>query len=269
MPVKISKKSEVHPGVQIGNNVTIDAYSVIDDEVIIDDNTWIGSNVRIFGGVRIGNGCRIFPGAVISAIPQDLKFRGEKSFVELGSNTTIRECVTINRGTASKGKTVVGSHCLVMAYSHVAHDVIIGDNCVLTNAVQIAGEVEVDDWVVIGGGSMVHQFCKIGKHAFISAMTPVLSDIPPYIKAVGVGMPAKYQGINFIGLKRRGFSKPEIDNIHDIYRILYQESMNTSQAIDYIEDKFEQSDEKTAIISFVKNSQRGIVNKMAMNVTKA
>jgi UDP-N-acetylglucosamine acyltransferase len=259
MKPKISQKSEVHPNVKIGESVVIEAYSVIDDNVEIGDNTWIGSNVRIFGGARIGKGCRIFPGAVISAIPQDLKFKGEESVVEIGSNTTIRECVTINRGTATKGRTIIGSNCQIMAYAHVAHDVTIGDNCVLTNSVQIAGEVEIGNWVVIGGGTMVHQFCKIGMHAFISGMTPVISDIPPYIKAIGIGKPAKYQGINYVGLKRRGFEKSAIDNIHEIYRILYQENMNVSQALDYIEDKFEKSDEKQEIISFIKRSERGVI----------
>lgn len=255
----ISSNSEIHPGAKIGKNITIEASSVIDDNVVIGDNTWIASNVRIFSGAKIGSGCKIFPGAVIAAIPQDLKFKGEETFVEIGSDTTIRECVTINRGTAAKGKTIVGNNCLIMAYTHVAHDVIIGNNCVLTNSVQIAGEVEIGDFVGIGGGTMIHQFCKVGKHAFVSGMTPVISDIPPYIKAVGIGMPAKYQGINYVGLKRRGFTKQEIDNIHEIYRILYQESMNTSQALDYIEDKFDDSEEKTEIISFIRKSQRGII----------
>lgn len=255
----ISPNSEIHSNAKIGKNVTIEASSVIDDNVVIGDNTWIASNVRIFSGAKIGSGCKIFPGAVIAAIPQDLKFKGEETFVEIGSDTTIRECVTINRGTAAKGKTVVGNNCLIMAYTHIAHDVIIGNNCVLTNSVQIAGEVEIGDFVGIGGGTMIHQFCKVGKHAFVSGMTPVISDIPPYIKAVGIGMPAKYQGINYVGLKRRGFTKQEIDNIHEIYRILYQESMNTSQALDYIEDKFDDSEEKTEIISFIRKSQRGII----------
>ncbi len=259
MKTKISQKSEIHPNARIGESVVIEAYSVIDDNVVIGDNTWIGSNVRIFPGARIEHGCRIFPGAVISAVPQDLKFKNEESVVEIGSNTTIRECVTINRGTASKRKTIVGRNCQIMAYAHVAHDVTIGANCVLTNSVQVAGEVEIGDWVVIGGGTMIHQFCKIGMHAFISGMTPVISDIPPYIKAVGIGMPAKYQGINYVGLKRRGFPKLTIDNIHEIYRILYQESMNISQALDYIEDKFEKSEEKLQIVSFIRKSERGII----------
>jgi len=255
----ISPKSEIHPNTKIGINITIEASTVIDDNVIIGDNVWIASNVRIFSGARIGNGCKIFPGAVIAAIPQDLKFKGEESVVEIGTNTTIRECVTINRGTAAKGKTIIGDNCLIMAYTHIAHDVTIGDNCILTNSVQIAGEVEVGDFVGIGGGTMVHQFCKIGKHAFVSGMTPVISDIPPYIKAVGMGMPAKYQGINYVGLKRRGFTKQVIDTIHEIYRILYQESLNTTQALDYIQDKFDDSEEKSEIISFIKKSQRGII----------
>lgn len=255
----ISPKSEIHPNTKTGKNITIEASTVIDDNVIIGDNVWIASNVRIFSGARIGNGCKIFPGAVIAAIPQDLKFKGEESVVEIGTNTTIRECVTINRGTAAKGKTIIGDNCLIMAYTHIAHDVTIGDNCILTNSVQIAGEVEVGDFVGIGGGTMVHQFCKIGKHAFVSGMTPVISDIPPYIKAVGIGMPAKYQGINYVGLKRRGFTKQAIDTIHEIYRILYQESMNTTQALDYIQDKFDDSEEKSEIISFIKKSQRGII----------
>ena len=252
--------SSIHPGAKIANDVRIDPFASIQGDVEIGSGTWIGSNAVIMDGARIGKNVSIFPGAVISAIPQDLKYEGEYSNVEIGDNTTIREFVTLNRGTKSTGKTVVGSKSLLMAYTHIAHDCIIGDNCVISNSVQVGGEVQVDDWTVIGGGCFIHQFCRIGKHVMISGMSGILSDIPPYLRVAGI--PVVYQGINYIGLKRRDFKKDEIDVIHEIYRIIYQEKMNTTQAVEYIEKTFESMPAKDEVLEFIKTSKRGIIKSL-------
>lgn len=257
MSNSISPKADIEEGAQIGKDVTIEAFVKISKDVVIGDGTWIGANATIYNGARIGRNCQIFPGAVISAIPQDLKYKGEETFVEVGDNTTIRECVTINKGTAAKNVTQVGSNCLLMAYSHVAHDAILGDHVILANGVQVAGEVEIDNWAVIGGNSAIHQFCRIGEHAMVSGMSGILSDVPPFTKVAG--MPCNYQGINYIGLKRRGFSKEQIDTIHEFYRIFFQEAYNTSQAVAHIELNYPASEERDVIINFVKGSSRGIV----------
>ena len=229
----------------------------IDQNVEIGEGTRIGSNVTILEGARIGKNCTIFPGAVISAIPQDLKFRGEETTAIIGDNTTIRECVTVNRGTAAKGKTVVGNNCLIMAYSHVAHDCIVGDNVIISNASQLAGEVIVDNYAVIGGGSLIHQFCHIGPHVMLQGGALVNKDIPPYVKAARE--PIAYAGINSIGLRRRNFSNDTIREIQDIYRYLYLSSMNVSDAIERIEAELPATKERDEIILFVKNSKRGII----------
>ncbi|HJX71121.1 MAG TPA: acyl-ACP--UDP-N-acetylglucosamine O-acyltransferase [Bacteroidales bacterium] len=261
MSDQISRKAEIHPDAIIGKNVTIESFARIGKGVTVGDGSWIGSNAIIYEGATLGKNCKVFPGAVISAMPQDLKFKGEQSFVEIGDNSVIRESVTVNRGTASKGVTKIGNNCLLMAYVHIAHDCILGNYCILSNGVQIAGEVEIDDWAIIGGMSTIHQFCRIGKHAMISGMSGVLSDVPPFLKAAGI--PVVYQGINYVGLKRRGFSKEMIDEIHSIYRILYQEKYNTSQAVEYIEKNFNQSQIQEEILSFIKSSERGIIKKLS------
>ena len=203
----------VHPAAKIAPSVVIDPFVTIDQNVEIGEGTRIGSNVTIMEGARIGKNCTIFPGAVISAIPQDLKFRGEETLAIVGDNTTIRECVTINRGTAAKGKTVVGSNCLIMAYCHVAHDCVVGDNVIMSNATQLAGEVVVDNHAVIGGGTLVHQFCHIGRHVMIQGGALVNKDIPPYVKAARE--PIAYAGVNSIGLRRRGFTNEDIRDIQE------------------------------------------------------
>ncbi len=257
---KISLKAEVDTDAKIGRNVTIDSFTKIEKDVEIGENTWIGSGVIIYDGARIGKNCKIFPGVVIAAIPQDLKYNGEKTTVEIGDNTTIREYATINKGTFAKNVTKIGNNCLFMAYSHVAHDCIIGNNCIISNSVQVGGEVEIDDWASIGGMTAIHQFCKVGKHAFVSGMSGILSDVPPYVKVAGI--PVQYHGINYVGLKRRDFTKVQIDNIHSIYRIIYQNGLNTSQAIEHIESEIDDSDEKKEIISFIKSSSRGIIKSV-------
>ncbi len=263
MSDQISQKAEVHPEATIGNNVIIESFARIDKGVVIGDGSWIGSNATIYEGAKLGKNCKVFPGAVVSAIPQDLKFKGEKSFVEIGDNTVIRESVTVNRGTAAKNVTKIGNNCLLMAYVHIAHDCILGDHCILSNGVQIAGEVEIDDWTIIGGMSTIHQFCRLGKHVMISGMSGVLSDVPPFLKAAGI--PVVYQGINYVGLKRREFSKESIDEIHNIYRIIYQEKYNTSQALEYIEKNLDRSQVKDEILAFIKSSKRGIIKKLSDN----
>jgi UDP-N-acetylglucosamine acyltransferase len=249
--------SLIHPEAIIGENVTISPFVTIDKNVIIGDNTYIYPNVVILNGARIGKNCKIFPGSVIAGIPQDLKFSGEDTTAEIGDNTIIRECVTINRGTISKGKTVVGNNCLIMAYSHVAHDCLLKDYVIQGNATQLAGEVEVDDCAILSGGTLIHQFTKIGKHVMVQGGSRLGKDIPPYI-IVG-REPITYSGVNIIGLRRRGFDNERISAIQEIYRIIYQSGLNNREAVKYIEENIPNSEEKENIITFIQNSQRGIV----------
>jgi UDP-N-acetylglucosamine acyltransferase len=247
----------IHREAKIAENVVIEPFVTIDKDVEIAEGTWIGSNVTIMEGARIGKNCRIFPGAVISAIPQDLKFAGEKTTVEIGDNTTIRECVTVNRGTKANYKTVIGSNCLVMAYVHIAHDCTVGDNCILANAATLGGHVTIDDWAIVGGLSAVHQFVHIGQHVMVSGGSLIRKDVPPYVKAARE--PLCFVGINSIGLRRRGYSNEQINEIQNIYRILYLKGFNNSQALEYIEAELPASPERDEIILFVKNSSRGIM----------
>lgn len=247
----------IHPAAKIHPSVVIDPFVTIEENVEIGEGTRIGSNVTIMAGARIGKNCTIFPGAVISGIPQDLKFQGEETLAIIGDNTTIRECVTVNRGTASKGKTVVGSNCLIMAYCHVAHDCVVGDHVIMSNATQLAGEVIVDDFAIIGGGTLVHQFCHIGPHVMIQGGALVNKDIPPYVKAARE--PIAYAGINSIGLRRRGFTSEQIRDIQEIYRYLYLSGLNNSDAIERIEAELPATPERDEIILFVRNAKRGII----------
>ena len=247
----------VHPAAKIADSVVIDPFVTIDQNVEIGEGTRIGSNVTILEGARIGRNCNIFPGAVIGAIPQDLKFHGEETLAIIGDNTTLRECVTVNRGTAARGRTVVGNNTLIMAYSHVAHDCIVGDNVIISNATQLAGEVVVDNFAVIGGGSLIHQFGHIGAHVMLQGGALVNKDIPPYIKAARE--PISYAGINSVGLRRRNFSSDTIREIQEIYRYLYLSSMNISDAIDRIEAELPATKERDEILQFVRNSKRGVV----------
>ena len=249
--------SVIHPNAKIAANVSIDPFSVIHEDVEIGEGTWIGSNVTIFPGARIGKNVRIFPGAVIAAIPQDLKFGGETTTAEIGDNTTIRECVTINRGTSDKMKTVIGKNCLIMAYVHVAHDCLIGDNCILANAVQMAGHVTVGDFAIIGGSSAIHQFATIGRHVMISGGSLVRKDVPPFTKSGRE--PLSYAGINSVGLRRRNYSDEQINVIQEAYRYLYLKGLNTNAALAEIEEQLPNIPERNEILDFVKNSERGIM----------
>jgi len=247
----------VHPEANIAENVVIEPFVSIDKDVIIGEGTRIGSSVTIMPGVRIGKNCRIFPGAVIGAAPQDLKFRGEYSTVEIGDNTTIREFVTINRGTVAKGKTVVGNNCLLMAYVHVAHDCVVGNDVILVNNTQLAGEVIIDDYAILGGMTAVHQFVRVGSHVMVSGGSLVRKDIPPFIKAGRE--PLSYVGINSIGLRRRNFSNEKIREVQEIYRYIYQKGLNISQAVEIIEAEMPASTERDEVLLFIKDSKRGII----------
>ena len=247
----------VHPQAKIARNVVIEPFTTIHNNVTIGSGTWIGSNVTIMEGARIGKDCRIFPGAVISAIPQDLKFEGEDSLTVIGDNTTIRECVTINRGTNASGKTSIGENCLIMATAHIAHDCILGSNSIVVNGVALGGHVTIGEHAIIGGLAAVHQFIHIGDHAMVSGGSLVRKDVPPSTKA-GKD-PLSYVGINSIGLRRRGFTTAKIREIQNIYRILYQSKYNNTQALEKIEAEMEATPERDEIILFIRNSQRGIM----------
>jgi len=253
----ISNLAYIHPDARIGKDVTIEPFSYIAGNVIIGEGTWVGPNATIMDGARIGKQCRIFPSAVVSGIPQDLKFRGEETTAEIGDNTTVREGVTLNRGTAAVGKTVIGNDCLLMAYSHIGHDCYIGNNCIIGNSTGLAGEVKVGDWAILSGGTLVHQFTRIGAHVIIGGGAKVRIDVPPFIKADRD--PLSYLGLNSVGLTRRGFQKERIDEIHNIYRIIYQSGMNISQALDHIEKEFKPSSDRNYILEFIRKSERGII----------
>ena len=247
----------IHPGAQIGNDVKIGPFVTIDDNVVIGDGCIIDSNAVIRSGARIGRNCHIHVGAVVSDIPQDLKFKGEETITIIGDNTSIREFVTIHRGTASRGKTVIGNNCLIMAYCHVAHDCVLGNNIIMSNTVQLAGEVEVGDFAVVGGGVLAHQFSKIGPHAMIQGGSLVTKDIPPY--AMAGRTPISYEGVNSIGLHRRGFSDEQINSIQAIYRALYLSGLNITDAVAKIEAEFPASDVREEIVSFIRSSKRGVI----------
>ena len=247
----------IHPEAKLDPSVQVGPFVYIDKDVEIGAGTIIDANATILEGTRIGKNCHIFPSAVVGAIPQYLKFKGEKTYVFIGDNTTIRECATVHRGTASKGKTVVGNNCLIMAYCHVAHDCILHDHIIMSNATQLAGEVEVDDWAILGGGTLVHQFSHIGAHVMIQGGTRVNKDIPPFI--IAARDPVSYCGINSVGLGRRGFTKEQLSSIQETYRLLYMSGLNVSQALQQITETLPQTPERDMIVEFIKASPRGVV----------
>ena len=247
----------INPGAKLAKNVVVEPFANIENNVVIGDGTWIGSNVTIMEGARIGKNCRIFPGAVISAIPQDLKFEDEESLTVIGDNVTIREFVSINRGTKASGETRIGNNVLIMATAHIAHDCVIGNNAIIVNGVALAGHVIVGEYAIIGGLAAVHQFIHIGDHAMISGGTLVRKDVPPFVKAGKE--PIAFIGINSIGLRRRDFSTMKIRDIQDIYRTIYQKNFNTTQALSVVEAEAKASLEKDKIVEFIKNSKRGIM----------
>jgi len=253
----ISALAHIDPAAQIGAGVTVEPFAYIQGDVVIGDGTWIGPHAVIYDGARIGKNCRIFNGASVSAIPQDLKFMGEKTTVEIGDNTTVREFATLNRGTSAKGKTVIGNNCLLMAYVHVAHDCKIGDNVIMVGYSGIAGEVEIGDWAILGGTTVVHQFVHIGAHSILGGGSKVRIDVPPYIKADRE--PLSFMGINTVGLERRGFSKEKVHEIHEIYRAFYNMGKNTTQALEFIAETFAPTPERDSILTFIKGSARGVI----------
>jgi UDP-N-acetylglucosamine acyltransferase len=255
----ISSLASIHPNARIGNNVTIDPFAVIHDNVIVGDDTHIMSHAVLLPYSRAGRNCKIFPGAVIGAIPQDLKYSGEESTVEIGDHTTIRECVTVNRGTKDKWKTIVGKHCLLMAYSHVAHDCTIGNNVILANGVQVAGHVEIGDYAIIGGLCGVQQFTRIGKHAYIGGQTAVRKDVPPFVKAARE--PISYMGINVVGLHRRNFPHHQIETISQIYHLLFVGNHSTTSGINLVKEKVADNEIKSEIVQFIQESKIGVIKR--------
>ena len=253
----ISPKADVNPSAKIGKNVTIEPFAFVEGNVEIGDDTWIGPHAVIMNGARIGKNCKIFPGAVISAIPQDLKFSGEETHAEIGNNTTIREYVTINRGTADKFTTRVGDNCLLMAYVHVAHDCMLGNHIILANSVNLAGHVQIEDYAILEGLAAVQQFVRIGAHCFITGGSLVRKNVPPFVKAARE--PLSYVGINSVGLRRRGFSNESIVQIEDIYRTIYVKGYNVTNALNIVEMEAPASEEKNTILRFIRESTNGIM----------
>ena len=255
--MSISKLASVHPDARIGKDVVIEPFTSIAGDVTIGDGTWIGPNATILDGARIGKECRIFPGAVVSAIPQDLKFAGEKTTAEIGDHSTIRECVTINRGTTDRQRTAVGSNCLLMAYVHLAHDCLLGDNVVIANSVNLAGHVTIDDWAILEGNVAVQQFIHIGAHSFVAGASLVRKNVPPYVKAARE--PLSFVGVNVVGLRRRGFDDGAVARIEDIYREIFVRNTNLERAVQNVEQQYKDSPERTLIVEFIRSSPKGIM----------
>lgn len=253
----ISELAYIHPEAKIGKDVEIGPFAVINKNVIIGDGCIIDSNATICEFTQLGKNCHVFPSAVIGAIPQDLKFHGEETWTIIGDNNVLREFVTVHRGTASKGKTVIGNNNLIMAYCHVAHDCVLNNNIIMSNATQLAGEVVVDDFAIIGGGTLVHQFTHIGSHVMVQGGSRINKDVPPY--AIAAREPIAFCGINSVGLNRRGFTAEQIHTIQEVYRLIYNSGLNTSQALAQIETTIPQSAERDTILDFVRTSPRGII----------
>lgn len=257
----ISPLASIHPGATLGNDVTVEPFAVVHDNVTVGDGTHIMSHAVLMPFSRVGRGCRIFPGAVIGAVPQDLKFVGEETTAEIGDHTTVRECVTVNRGTKATYKTVVGNHCLLMAYSHIAHDCIVGNHVILANAVQLAGHVEVGDYAIIGGLSAANQFTRIGAHTYIGGQSAIRKDVPPYVKAARE--PMSYMGLNIVGLQRRGFAQEKIDTISQIYHLLFVNSNSMATGLEKVKSKIGDGDTKREILEFIASSKAGVIKRNA------
>jgi UDP-N-acetylglucosamine acyltransferase len=259
--MSISPLAYVHPDAKLGANVVVEPFASIYADVVVGEGTWIGPNAVLMDGTRIGSKCRIFSGAVIGAIPQDLKFAGEYTTAEVGNNTTIRECVTINRGTADRMKTAVGDNCLLMAYVHLAHDCILGNNIVIANSVNLAGHVTIDDWAILEGNVAVQQFIHIGAHSFIAGASLVRKNVPPFVKAARE--PLSYVGVNVVGLRRRGYSDEQIARIEDIYREIFVRNTNIERGVQNVEQTLPRSPERGQILDFIRNSPKGIMRGLA------
>ena len=257
MSAKISPQAFVHEDAQVGDGVVIAPFAYIGPNVKIGDRTWVGPNANIMNRTTIGADCKIFPGAVIGAEPQDLKFSNEPTNVIIGNRTVIRECVTIHRATVDRHNTVVGDDCLIMAYVHLAHDVHVGNHVILANAVNIAGHCSVEDWAIVEGMVGVQQFVRIGAHAFVAGGSLVRKNVPPYVKAARE--PLSFIGVNSIGLRRRGFLQDRIQRIEDIYRTLYVQNANMSQALKVADVEFPKCEEKDLVLDFIRESDKGII----------
>lgn len=259
--MSISNMAVVHPDARIGNDVVIEPFTSVAADVEIGEGTWIGPNATIMDGARIGKHCRIFPGAVISAIPQDLKFAGERTTAEVGDHSTIRECVTINRGTVDRNRTAVGNNSLLMAYVHLAHDCIVGNHVVIANSVNLAGHVTIEDWAILEGNVAVQQFINIGAHSFIAGASLVRKNVPPFVKAARE--PLSFVGVNVVGLRRRGYDDATVARIEDIYREIFVRNSNLERALQNVEAQFKGTPEQLLITEFIRNSPRGIMRGLA------
>ncbi len=259
----ISKLAYVSEKAQLGANVTVEPFAYIADDVIVGDGSWIGPGAVLMDGARLGKNCQVHTSAVVACLPQDLKFRGEYTTAEVGDNTMIRECVTVSRGTAARGKTVVGSNVLLMAYVHIGHDCVVGNHCILANRVSLAGEVELDDWAILGGHCAVHQFSRIGAYVMVSGGSLISKDIPPFLTAAH--NPLSYVGINSVGLRRRNFTNEQINQIQDMCRILFQSGHSYSHGCELVEQEIPQSPERDMMLNFIRASKRGIIKPYNAN----
>jgi UDP-N-acetylglucosamine acyltransferase len=258
MSTTIDPRASVSPKAQLGVNVTVGPFAVIEDDVVIGDGTSVGPQSYIANGSRLGRECRIHPFASVGGPPQDLKYKGEPTLLEMGDRCTVREYVTLNRGTAESGKTTIGSDCLFMANTHVGHDCRVGNRVIMANSVALGGHVHLGDWVIIGGGTPVHQFCKVGDHAMIGGGFRVVKDVPPFILAGQE--PLVFEGLNSVGLKRRGFQPATMDLLEKAYTILYRSNLNVSQAVAKIKESLELTTEIHTMLSFIASSKRGIIS---------
>ena len=250
--------NDIHPDAKIGKNVTVGNFTTIYEDVVIGDGTCIGPNVTIYPGARIGKNCKIFPGSVIAAVPQDLKFAGEYTTVEIGDDNVIRESCTINRGTAASGKTVIGNGNLLMAYVHIAHDCVVGDHCVLANNATLAGHIILGDWVILGGKTACLQFIHIGSHVITQGGALIDKDIPPFVK--GARYPIQYCGVNSLGLQRRGFSQESINRISDIYRYIFVKGIPLADAVEQVKEQYGNTDEGKQILAFIGSANTGLMS---------
>lgn len=253
---QIHSSAVVSTKAQIDNDVEIGPFCYIEDDVVIESGTRIFNHVTVYSGARIGKNNQIFPGTVIAAIPQDLKFGGEYSQLILGDNNTIRESVTLNRGTGSGGKTIIGDNNLFMAYSHAAHDCTIGNNCIFANSVALGGHVTLEDYVILGGLTGIHQFVNLGAHTMIGACSMVVKDVIPY--ALFSGDPLQYKGMNIIGLRRRGFSEAQLAVLKKSYQLIFSSGLNVTQAVEKIKAELEMTEHVMHLLSFISSSSRGI-----------
>ncbi len=257
--------NQIHPtalidkNARLGDNIIVEPFAIINGNVEIGDDCVIGPGAVVYDGARIGNRVTIHQNASISHVPQHMKYNNEETFCYIGDDSTIHEFVTVHRGTVDTGKTTLGKNVLMMAYSHVAHDCRIGDNCIIANASQLGGFTELDEWVIVGGSVPIHQFTKIGKHVMIGAGCGIGKDIPPYILVADD--PPKYGGLNSVGLRRRGFTAEQINTIKNIYKIMYDSNLNVSQASERILIEFPEEPFAKEILQFIEKSHRGIVGK--------